>query len=220
MIRLDGVSLYHGALLAVEALTVAFAPGLTAVAGPNGAGKTTLLRAIAGLHPVASGRIEGGGPGVRIGFLPQSSELDRSARISVQDFVGLGAQNGVGPHGAGPETARITAALTRLGIADLAERPVARLSAGQFQRLMFARLLMQEAEILLLDEPFTAVDADTEDALLDIIASWGEQGRIVIAVMHDHELIREAFPTTLLLARRMIAFGPSSDVLSASTRRR
>ncbi len=221
MIRLDHVSLRQGALLAVEDVSVTFEPGLVAVAGPNGAGKTTLLRAIAGLHPVASGSITGAGLSERIGFLPQSGEVDRRFPITVREFVGFGAWRRVGPQRRLPEAeyARIAASLTRLGIADLADRPIARLSAGQFQRLMFARLLMQDADIFLLDEPFTAVDSETEDALLDIIATWGDQGRTVIAVLHDQDLIQEAFPNTLLLARRMIAYGPSFDVLSAENRR-
>jgi zinc/manganese transport system ATP-binding protein len=221
MIFLQNVSCQQGRQLAVKDVTASFAPGLTAIAGPNGAGKTTLLRAMAGLHRIASGRIEGRPDAREIGFLPQNGEADRRFPLNCADFAGFGAWGRVGAFAETPEAehARAMAALARMGIADLASRPIARLSSGQFQRLMFARLIVQDARVLLLDEPFTAVDSATEAVLLDQLALWRDEGRIVVAVLHDHDLIREFFPTTLLLARRAVAFGATDDVLSAANRR-
>jgi zinc/manganese transport system ATP-binding protein len=92
------------------------------------------------------------------------------------------------------------------------------MSAGQFQRLLFARLLVQDADLILLDEPFNAVDARTAADLLGMVHRWHGEGRTVVAVLHDLDLVREAFPQCLLLAREKIAFGPTAEVLSAANR--
>jgi zinc/manganese transport system ATP-binding protein len=105
-----------------------------------------------------------------------------------------------------------------MGLGGLGSRLISDLSAGQFQRVLFARLIVQDTSVILLDEPFTAVDAATEADLLDLLHEWDAQGRIVIAVLHDNEMILQHFPTTLLLARHMIASGPSTDVLRPGNR--
>ncbi len=221
MIFLNNVSCRQGRVLAVENVSASFGPGLSAIAGPNGAGKTTMLRALAGLHPVASGSITGLPAAHEIGFLPQASEADRRFPIACDDFVKFGAWGRVGAFAAASESEqqRAQSALSRMGLADLARRSVAQLSSGQFQRLMFARLIVQNASVILLDEPFTAVDAATEAGLIDQLMAWRDEGRIVIAVLHDHDLIRELFPTTLLLGREAARFGPTSEVLAAKSRR-
>ncbi len=220
-ITLANVSCMQGRMLAVDNVSAEFAPGLSAIAGPNGAGKTTLLRAMAGLHPVASGRIVGMPEARNIGFLPQTGEADRRFPLSCWDFLSFGAWGRVGAFAAMPDAENRSAsvALARMGLADLSDRPIARLSSGQFQRLMFARLIMQNASVILLDEPFTAVDEGTEAVLLDQLEAWRDEGRTVIAVLHDHDLIRDFFPTTLLLGRRAIAFGATADVLTSANRR-
>ncbi len=201
-----------------------FAPGsLTAVVGPNGAGKTTLLRAMAGLHPLAGGRIDRGGLAAGgIGLLPQASTLDRQFPISCLDVVALGAWRRAGALASlrGAETERAAAALARVGLAGLEGRAVGSLSTGQFQRVLFARLIVQDTPVLLLDEPTAAVDARTEAALLDIIAAWQAEGRTVVAVLHDLHVVQAHFPQTLLLARRAVAWGPTAMSLSATNRGR
>jgi zinc/manganese transport system ATP-binding protein len=220
MIRLDGVSLMQGRTVAVERVNAAFGPGLSAVAGPNGAGKTTLLRAMAGLHPLAAGHISGMPPASEVALLPQLGGLDRRFPITARELVTFGAWADTGPFSrlSAAGTARVDAAMARMGLTGLGHRMIAALSAGQFQRVLFARLIVQDAPVILLDEPFTAVDAATEADILDLLAEWRDQGRTVIAVLHDREMILRHFPTTLLLAREAVAFGPSAEVLSDANR--
>ena len=208
---LHDLTVQHGRHPAVHHVSGQFAPGsLTAVTGPNGAGKTTLLRAIAGLHPVGGGRIEGAG---QVALLPQGAALDRSFPLGCLEVVALGqvAERGVF-RPIGPDRAH--AALEAVGLAGFERRPVGTLSAGQFQRVLFARLMVQDAPVLLLDEPFNAVDARTEADLLAIVHGWQAAGRTVIAVLHDLELVRARFPQTLLLARHVVAWGPTDQVLT------
>ncbi|MCS6933228.1 MAG: ABC transporter ATP-binding protein [Acetobacteraceae bacterium] len=219
-IRIENLTVVHGRRPAVHHLSGSVAAGsLTAIVGPNGAGKTTLLRAIAGLHPPAEGRVSLAG---RVALLPQAAALDRGFPISCRDVVLLGLWGRVGAFAPMPPDAaeRAEAALAAVGLSGFARRPVGTLSAGQFQRLLFARLLLQDAPILLLDEPFTAVDARTAADLLAIIRRWHGEGRTILAVLHDLDLVRAEFPEALLLAREAIAWGPTEQALSAGNRLR
>ena len=111
-------------------------------------------------------------------------------------------------------TAKIREALAAVGLEGFERRAIATLSGGQLQRMLFARLLLQDAAIILLDEPFTAIDTKTTADLLDLVARWRAEKRTVLAVLHDFELVREHFPQTLLLAREAIARGRTEDVLT------
>lgn len=223
-IRLDRVTLRRGGREVFHDLSGVFAPGsLTAVAGPNGAGKSTLLHAIRGLLPVASGRIDRNGMNARsIALLPQEGRLDRSFPISCRDVVALGWTARLGFfRRIGPEQyAAVDQALALTGLDGLGHRPIGALSAGQFQRALFARTIVQDAPIILLDEPFTAIDTATEADLMRIIRVWHQQGRTVIAVLHDLDLIRADFPNTLLLGSGVLGgdnheWGASNEVLTA-----
>jgi zinc/manganese transport system ATP-binding protein len=202
MIELSGVELRHGTRVILSELSGTIETGsLTALIGPNGSGKTTLLRAIAGLHPLASGRIDRHCLASRdIALLAQGSHLDRSFPITCRDVVALAATR-LGPfRSIGKDRLAATkAALDRVGLAEMEARPIQALSAGQFQRVLFARTIVQDAKLILLDEPFTAVDATTTRLLLSVIQDWHAQGRTVIAVLHDMDLVRRYFPHTLLL---------------------
>ncbi len=201
-VTLDRVELRHGSRVILSGLSGGFDPGsLTALIGPNGAGKTTLLRAMAGLHPLAGGRIDRGGmQAADIALLAQGSHLDRSFPITCLDVVAL-ATTRLGPFQA-VSVARMAAAraaLERVGLGDMGKRQIQALSAGQFQRVLFARTILQDASLILLDEPFTAVDAATTRLLLSVIQDWHVQGRTVIAVLHDMDVVRRCFPRTLSL---------------------
>ena len=204
---------------AVHHLDGAFARGsLTALVGPNGAGKSTLIKTLAGLMHPHTGRVERGTPAREIAYLPQHAELDRSFPLRVRDVVELGLWQRRGAfRGLGPGDRRAAAeALAAVGLDGFASRPVNTLSCGQFQRVLFARVLLQDAPVILLDEPFNAIDARTTADLLGIIQRWHGEARTVIAVLHDLDQVRSHFPETLLLARGAVDWGPTERVLAAS----
>ena len=221
MIALTDLTLTHGRRPAVHHISGQFAPGsLTAIVGPNGAGKSTLLRAIAGLHPADEGRIAA--PRRDIALLPQASALDRSFPVSCLDAVLFGHWNRAGAFRAitRAEIDLARQALSAVGLERFENRPVGSLSSGQFQRVLFARLLVQDAPVILLDEPFNAVDARTAADLLALVRRWHGEGRTILAVLHDLDLVRAEFPQTLLLAREPIAWGPTAEVLTPANRMR
>lgn len=199
------------------------AGSLTAIVGPNGAGKSTLIKAIAGTLKPAAGRVERGALQSRqIGYLPQAAEIDRSFPLSIIDTVAMGAWRSMGAFfGLGREQLqRAQQALLAVGLEGFEQRSIGSLSAGQFQRVLFARLLLQDAAVILLDEPFNAIDARTTHDLLSLIAGWHDQGRTVIAVLHDIEQVRQHFPSTLLLAREAVAWGDTAHTLQPENLRR
>ena len=217
-IRIDDVTLAYDGRPAVRHVAGSFRRGsLTAIAGPNGAGKSTLLKAIVGeLRPI-EGRITTEGAARReIGYLPQAAAVDRSFPLSVADTVLLGAWHAIGAFSGANSALQEEGrqALSAVGLDGFERRHIGTLSAGQFQRVLFARLILQDAKVILLDEPFNAIDARTTRDLLDIVRGWHAGGRTVIAVLHDFSQIREDFPDTLLLAREQIAWGPTADALS------
>ncbi|MGY3606036.1 MULTISPECIES: metal ABC transporter ATP-binding protein [unclassified Bradyrhizobium] len=190
---------------------------LLAMIGPNGAGKSTLLRGITGILKPLSGAIDLGGLDHRdIAYLPQSAEIDRSFPISVFDFVGTGLWRGIGLFGGIGKDARekILAAIAAVGLNGFENRPIGTLSGGQMQRMLFARVLLQNARLIVLDEPFNAIDAKTTADLLALVKRWHGQGRTVLAALHDLDMVRANFPETLLLARGPVAWGPTAEVLT------
>ena len=184
------------------------APGaLLAIIGPNGAGKSTLFRGIVGLLKPLAGTISTGDLDCRdIAYLPQSVDIDRSFPISVYDFVGTGLWRSTGFFGGMGQSARdgIAQALSAVGLNGFENRAIGTLSGGQMQRLLFARVLLQDARLIVLDEPFNAIDARTSADLVALVRRWHQENRTVLAALHDMELVRANFPQTLLLAR-----GPS-----------
>jgi zinc/manganese transport system ATP-binding protein len=187
------------------------------VCGPNGAGKSTLFKGIVGLIPPLAGRIERNGLKVRdIAYLPQIADIDRSFPINVFDMVAMGLWReaglfgGIGRH----ERHRVEDAIGAVGLRGFESRAIASLSGGQMQRTLFARLLLQDARIILLDEPFTAIDAKTTADLLAIVARWHGEKRTVLAALHDLDMVKANFPEALLLAREPVAWGRTGDVLT------
>ncbi|MEM7025614.1 MAG: ABC transporter ATP-binding protein [Pseudomonadota bacterium] len=217
VIELRDLTLGYERHPAVHQISGSFRSGsLTAVVGPNGAGKSTLLKGIVGALNPLNGALNLHGIARRdIAYLPQQAELDRSFPVSVLDVVCLGFWRSVGlfaPIGKQrlEEAAR---ALMAVGLEGFEQRPVGALSGGQLQRVLFARLLLQDARVILLDEPFTAIDARTTADLLGVVQRWHGEQRTVIAVLHDLDLVREHFPEALLLAREPVAWGATSETL-------
>jgi zinc/manganese transport system ATP-binding protein len=202
---------------AVHHLSGAFLPGvLTAVVGPNGAGKSSLLGALGGTIRGFEGRIECD-PALRLAYLPQASALDRSFPVRVHEVVAMGLWSRIGSFGGlkPADRAAVADALAAVGLGGFEQRWLGELSAGQAQRVLFARVLMQDAGLILLDEPFNAIDARTTADLLALLHRWKKEARTVIAVLHDLEQVREHFEQVLLLARERVAWGPTAEVLKA-----
>jgi zinc/manganese transport system ATP-binding protein len=197
------------------------AGSLTAIVGANGSGKSTLMKGIVGvLKPMAGDSVAKSG--ARIAYLPQQSELDRSFPARVVDLVSLGLwpKRGLLGRYTPEDKAAVKQALTAVGLEGFEERSIDTLSGGQLQRTLFARVLVQDAEIVLLDEPFNAIDERTVADLIALIKRWQGEKRTVMVVVHDLDLVREHFPETLLLARRPVAWGPTTDALSAENLRK
>jgi zinc/manganese transport system ATP-binding protein len=218
-VRFRDVTLGYDRHPAVHHLNGEVAAGaLLAVVGPNGAGKSTLFRGLVGILKPLAGSIDTGGLDVRdIAYLPQTADIDRSFPISVYDFVGTGLWRFTGFFGGLGKAARdsIAHALAAVGLNGFENRPIGTLSGGQMQRMLFARVLLQDARLIVLDEPFNAIDAKTSADLLDLVRRWHTEGRTVLAALHDMELVRAHFPETLLLARGEVAWGLTAEVLTA-----
>ena len=213
-IRFDNVTLGYDRHPAVHHLDGTIQHGaFLAVLGPNGGGKSTLLKGISGAIKPLDGTIHLAHPAA---YLPQSAEIDRSFPINVFDLVAMGLIPSRGLMGrmGRKDNARIIQALAKVGLVGFEDRAIGTLSGGQMQRALFARLILQDAQILLLDEPFTAVDESTEQDLIVLLRDWHQQGRTIVTVLHDLALIRQEFPESLLLAREVIAWGASQDVLT------
>src|SRR5882724_4752478 len=218
-LRFRNLTLGYDRHPAVHHLNGAVEPGaLLAVIGPNGAGKSTLLRGIAGVLKPLSGVIDLDGLDHRdIAYLPQTADIDRSFPISVFDFVGTGLWRSTGFFGGIGKAARerILTALATVGLNGFENRPIGTLSGGQMQRILFARVLLQDARLIVLDEPFNAIDSKTTADLLALVRRWHAEKRTVLAALHDMDLVRANFPETLLLARGPVAWGATADVLTA-----
>ena len=204
-IKFSNVTLGYDRHPAVHHLNLEVAKGaLVAVIGPNGAGKSTLFRGLAGiLKPLAGSISLGGLDSKDIAYLPQTADIDRSFPISVFDFVGTGLWRSTGFFGGMGKTERdrILAGLAAVGLNGFENRPIGTLSGGQMQRMLFARVLLQDARLIVLDEPFNAIDAKTSADLIALVKRWHGEGRTVLAALHDLDMVRSHFPETLLLAR-------------------
>jgi zinc/manganese transport system ATP-binding protein len=190
---------------------------LMAVVGPNGAGKSTLFKGIVGVLPPLAGRIDLCGLKTRdIAYLPQAAELDRSFPINVYDLVAMGLWRRTGLFGGvgARERGRIHHAIEAVGLTGFESRPIGTLSGGQMQRVLFARLLLQDARLIVLDEPFNSIDAQTAADLFDLVCRWHAEKRTVVAALHDIDLVRANFPDVLLLAREPVAWGAAAEVLT------
>ncbi len=218
LIRLDNLCVKYRQHIALEALSGSFEKGsLTAIIGPNGGGKSTLLKAILGMEPLASGSIslnqnlQG-----TFSYLPQQAEMDRSFPLTVQDVVASGHCQHQGFFKGFDKKLqeKVEEALEEVGMLECLNRALDELSGGQFQRVLFARLALQDADCILLDEPFTAIDTYTVNDLIKIILKWHKSGKTLLIVNHDLDLVQDHFPTSLMIARRVLQWGNTKDVVT------
>jgi zinc/manganese transport system ATP-binding protein len=217
-LRFQDLTLGYDRHPAVHHLSGEIAAGsLTAVVGPNGAGKSTLFKGVVGVIKPLSGTVERNGVLPQdIAYLPQIAEIDRTFPINVYDMVSMGLWRRSGLFGGigKKQRDRIEAALEAVGLTGFEQRAIGTLSGGQMQRMLFARLLLQDARVIVLDEPFNAVDAKTSADLLALVRRWHDEKRTVLAALHDFDVVRANFPETLLLAREPVAWGRTGEVLT------
>lgn len=207
-----GLTLFDGLSMDVDA-------GSTlAVLGANGSGKSTFVKLVLGLTAPLAGRLHWPRGRPRdIGYLAQLTEFDRRFPIRVRDLAAMGAWRGLGLWSGLDRRGRglVAAALDEAGVEDLADRPLHTLSGGQLQRALFARVILQDAPLILLDEPFAAVDQSTEAHLLRIIRRWRDEGRAVVLVIHDLSSVLDHCSHALLLGGGAATHGRVADVVTA-----
>ncbi|WP_043531469.1 metal ABC transporter ATP-binding protein [Litchfieldella xinjiangensis] len=202
-LRLDDIHLAQGERTVLEQVDGTFRTGaITALVGANGAGKSTLIQAIMGELTPLKGRIECDVPKERRAWLPQQLALDLTFPMSVEELIMTGTWPS---HGAllgycGPHYCRARDVMARLGISHLAHRPLGELSGGQRQRALLGRTLMQEAELLLLDEPFANVDIETVDVLAGVLRDMADRGTTIIVVLHDLDHLARLADCVLVLS--------------------
>lgn len=197
------------------------AGSLVGVVGPNGAGKSTLLKAVMDLIPRASGRVQVFGKPYRqnrhrVGYVPQRESVDWDFPVSALDVVAMGMYAKIGwclPVRPSHRQAAMEA-LSRVGIAELAKRQISQLSGGQQQRTFLARALVQDADLYLMDEPFAAVDAATEKAVVRILREMKDAGKTSVVIHHDLQTVPEYFDYVILLNMRIVAHGPVDEVFT------
>ncbi|MBE2182466.1 MAG: metal ABC transporter ATP-binding protein [Anaerolineae bacterium] len=217
LISVRSVTFSYGTGTALEAVSLNVAPGdRIAIIGPNGAGKSTLLKAIMGLITPDRGAITVVGDRRRLGYVAQHEEVDWNFPISVLDAVLMGMWREVGwfRRAGRAQNAKALAALDRVGLAELGQRQVGELSGGQRRRVFIARALAQQADVLLLDEPFSGVDIAAEADLLAVLRRLNDEGITLLLSTHDLELAREQFDKVLALRRKVIAFGQPREVFT------
>ena len=191
---------------------------LVGIIGPNGAGKSTLLKAILGLIRLDSGSVKVFGQPLdkirhRVAYVPQTEAVDWDFPVTALDVVLMGSYANLGLFGRPGAKQRAAAreAMDQVGMSDFANRHIRRLSGGQQQRVFLARALCQQADVLLLDEPFAGVDAATEQAIFDLMDRLTSEGKTLIVVNHDLSVL-DRFDLLMLLNQQIMAFGPTAEV--------
>jgi len=211
LIVVRNLSVAYGNHHALQTVSGSFQAGsLTAVAGPNGSGKSTLLKTLAGVIRPTSGDITfAQGQKPKIAYLPQIAHMQRDFPITVEEVVLTGFYPDCGETGAMThEHHRLArSALNDVGLRGYETRAIVGLSGGEFQRMLFARVIVQDASVILLDEPFTAVDAETTARLIRLLLKWHKESRTVICVLHDLLLIKKYFPESMVLQGKCLGIG-------------
>ncbi|MHB0876832.1 MAG: metal ABC transporter ATP-binding protein [Anaerolineae bacterium] len=226
-LEVEDVTVSYGRRPAICGVTFAVEHGWrVAIVGPNGSGKSTLFKALAGLLPLASGRVSIHGVplgrrGDRLAYVPQHESVDWKFPVTVADVVMMGRYGRLGwlRRPSGEDKAVVARCIGEMGIANLAGHPIGELSGGQQQRVFLARALAEEPHIMLMDEPFSGVDAATQEATMALLDRLREERVTVLFSTHDLGLAASRFDQVLVLNRRVIAYGPAATVFTPAVLR-
>lgn len=221
MIRFENITaVYTPHQIAVEGVSFAVeGPQIVGLIGPNGAGKSTLIKAALGLIP-AQGKVTVDGHPLKdqqreIAYVEQKSAIDYSFPITVAEVVSLGLYPRMRPwQSLKKARPKVTAALEAVAMQDFAKRQIGELSGGQFQRVLLARTLVQDARLIFLDEPFVGIDAASEQIIMTLLRELRDDGRQIFIVHHDLGKVREYFDSVLILNKELLAFGETAAVFT------
>ncbi|MGB3683923.1 MAG: metal ABC transporter ATP-binding protein [Rubrobacteraceae bacterium] len=222
-LKIRDLSVKYNGRSALEDATLAVPRGaMLGIVGPNGGGKSTLIKAVLGLVPAGKGAVEILGRPVdrrvrrKVGYVPQREDVDWSFPVSAYDVVMMGRVPSLGflRRPAEKDRALVWESLRTVGMEGYAENQIGELSGGQQQRVFLARALAQEAELLLLDEPVSGVDAPSQHEIFDLLRRLQGEGKTVIVTTHDLSCVAERFDLALLLNRRVVALGPPEEVFT------
>ncbi len=193
-------------------------PTITGIIGPNGAGKSTLLKAILGLIQSSGEILIDGEPTKKvlqkIAYVEQKSHIDFTFPITIRECVALGRTVKKKPlqRLTKEDWEKVDAAIEEVGLTDLASRQIGALSGGQFQRVLLARCMVQEAQYIFLDEPFVGIDMLSEKVIMTILRKWKEEGKTILMVNHDLSKVKEYFDQVILVKHAIVASGKTEDV--------
>ncbi|MFU8770909.1 MAG: metal ABC transporter ATP-binding protein [Anaerolineales bacterium] len=222
ILEVSGLNVRYNGRAALENISFELEEGArVAVVGPNGAGKSTLFKVIAGIMPPASGyvKVAGAGPGghICIAYLPQRSQVDWDFPVSVADVVMMGRIGKLGPlrFPSVNDWELVHQSLNVVGLEELASWQIGELSGGQQQRMFIARALAQEAELILMDEPFTGLDLTSQEGIIQILDELRKHGVTLLLATHDLKMAGERFDRVMLLNRRLLGFGEPQQVFTA-----
>ena len=217
-IEIKNLTVSYGKTVALSHVSGTLQPNtLTAIVGPNGGGKSTLIKAIQNQVQITSGSISHNCKHIcESGYLPQKIDVDSTFPLTVYEVVGMGLWHHLGSFSryGSSQHKIILEALKRVGLSKFKDRKISDLSGGQFQRMLFARIYVQDASLIILDEPFTAIDSQTCDHLINIILEWHQKGKTILVVLHNLDLVKKHFPETLLLGKSCVGWGDTKKVLT------
>lgn len=217
-IVVKGLTVRYGDTLALNNIQGEIEPGsLTAVVGPNGGGKSTFIKTLAGILKPSTGEIIHQCQDTCNGaYLPQYTAVDHDFPVTVQEVISMGLWWKIGPFKklCDDDKALIAQAIKQVGLEGMENRLIRTLSGGQFQRMLFARIILEDSSLIILDEPFTAIDVHTSEALIGLIREWHNQGKTILLVLHDLLMAKKYFENTIILARECVAWGKTDTVLT------
>lgn len=197
-------------------------PGIVGIIGPNGAGKSSLIKALIGLVPYQGQVTVAGQTGIasrqKVAYVEQKSQIDVTFPMTVRECVSLGFYPKLGLFKglSQADWAQVDSVLDKVGLLDLAKRPISALSGGQFQRMLLARCLVQDAQVILLDEPFVGVDTVSETIIVNLLKELALAGKLVLVVHHDLTKVRAYFDQLIILNKKLLAHGPTETTHTVS----